>query len=178
MANLSNIARPYALAAFECAKEKGELPSWKAFLSSCSQVASEPSVKRIIANPETLPSELFALFQGVLQSELNTERRNFLQLISQNRRLMVLPEIADAFNIFCEQLEQITQVRVVTAVKATDDFKAKLKDALARRIKRDVTLQCELDPSIIGGAIIHMGDNVIDGSIRGKLTRLLEFSLR
>ena len=69
-------------------------------------------------------------------------------------------------------------MRVVTAIGVQDDFKAKLTKALSARIERDVTLECEIDPAILGGAIIHVGDRVIDGSIRGKLTRLLEFSLR
>ena len=59
--------------------------------------------------------------------------------------------------------------------KLEEDFRQKLTQALTKRIQREVTLQCEIDPAILGGAIIHIGDRVIDGSIRGKLTRLLEF---
>lgn len=178
MANLSNIARPYALAAFECAQEKGQLPAWKAFLESASYIAKQPSVMRVLANPEILSSQLFDLFQGVLTSQLDTERKNFLHLLAQNKRFMVLPEISESFNAYYAQLEKISKVRVVTAIDIKDDFRQKLAGALKNRIKRDVILHCEVDPAILGGAIIHIGDNVIDGSIRGKLTRLLEFSLR
>jgi len=69
-------------------------------------------------------------------------------------------------------------VRVITAVQVEDAFKQRLAASLSKRVNRDVTLHCEVNPAILGGAIIHIGDRVIDGSVRGKLTRLLEFSLR
>ena len=178
MADLSNIARPYALAAFESAHEKGQLPLWKAFLDSASYMAKQPSVVRVLENPEMLPSQLFNLFESVLAMQLNSERKNFLELLAQNKRLAALPEIEAEFNDYYAQLEKISHVRLVTAIDVKDDFKQKLIQALTKRINRNVTLQCEVDPTILGGAVIHMGDNVIDASIRGKLTRLLEFSLR
>ena len=92
---------------------------------------------------------------------------------------MVLPDIAELFSAYYAALEKTSTVRVVTAVDMPEDFRQKLTQALTKRVQREVTLQCEVDPSIIGGAIIHVGgDRVIDDSIRGKLTRLLEFSLR
>ena len=178
MAALTHIARPYALAAFDAAREKNQLVEWTAFLQAAVQIARDPVVIRIAANPETLPTQLHAIFNNVLTKLLTTEQDNFLRLLAQNRRLLVLPEIANGFNACCEQLEKISKVRVITAVTATAEFQKKLAAALTKRIKRDVTLHCEIDPSILGGAVIHMGDNVIDGSIRGKLTRLLEYSLR
>lgn len=178
MANLVHIARPYALAAFECARESEQLPAWKAFLESASIIAKNPSVQRLLANPETQSAQLYELFDGVLSTQLNDERRNLLKLLAQNKRLPLLPDMSDAFNVFCEQLEKISKVRMVTALAMEDKIKQKFVQALTKRVKHDVVLHCEVDPSILGGAIIHFGDNVIDGSIRGKLTRLLEFSLR
>ena len=93
-------------------------------------------------------------------------------MLSENSRLPALPEIADGFNQYYAALEKMSKVRVITAIDAQHDFTDKLIKALTNRIKRDVTLQCEVDPSIVGGAIIHIGDRVIDGSIRGKLSRL------
>lgn len=178
MANLSSIARPYALAAFDVARNKHQLSEWKAFLESASYMAKQSEVVRLLDNPEVFPEKLFELFQGVLSSQLDTERTNFLRLVSQNKRLNALPEIAEYYSSLCAALEKISKVRVVTAVELQDDLRQKISQSLAKRIQRDVTLQCEIDPSILGGAIIHMGDRVIDGSVRGKLNRLLEYSLR
>lgn len=172
MANLSGIARPYALAAFECAHEKQQLAEWKMFLETASTIAKDSMVMKLFANPEFSTSKLFDLFHGILATLLNDERKNFLSLLSQNNRLYALPDITGAFNLYYAALEEISKVRVITAVQVQKDFTDKLIQALTKRIKRNVTLECEIDPAIIAGAIIHIGDRVIDGSIRGKLSRL------
>ena len=174
MANLSSIARPYALAAFECARDTQQLSEWKAFLETASFITQEPSVVSLLENPELSPANLLDLYQAVLALQLNPLRQNFLLLLSQNKRFAVLPEIANTFNTHLATLEKISNVRVVTAVTAEDSYKKTLALALTKRIQHEVTLHCEIDPAIIGGAIIHIGDRVIDGSVRGKLNRLLE----
>jgi F-type H+-transporting ATPase subunit delta len=178
MANFSNIARPYALAAFEYAHEKQQLVAWTVFLKEATYITEQSSVTPLLVNPQVLPAQLFDLYQSAFAHPLSVEQQNFLHLLVQNKRLNILPKIMAAFNAYCAQLEKISHVRVVTATTPKEEFKQKLIQALAKRINSHVTLQCDIDPAILGGAIIHMGDNVIDGSIRGKLTRLLEFSLR
>jgi F-type H+-transporting ATPase subunit delta len=173
MSNLLSIARPYALAAFEYAVDKQELPVWKNFLESASFLVQEPLVAGLLANPDLSSEKLFGFFHEFLAHLVNRERKNFLLLLTQNKRLNVLPDIADTFNAYYAAFKKISHVRVVTAVPAQEDFRQQLSQALTKRIQREVTLNCEIDPSIIGGAIVHIGDRVIDGSIRGKLTRLL-----
>jgi F-type H+-transporting ATPase subunit delta len=174
MANLASIARPYALAAFESARDSQQLPAWKDFLEAAAFLASQPAVLKLINNPGVSSEKLFDLFHEILAAQLNTERKNFLLLLTENKRLNVLPDMADAFNAYYAALEKISKVRLITAIEAEQTFQQKLSQALAKRIQHDVMLQCEIDPSLIGGAIIHIGDRVIDGSVRGKLTRLLE----
>lgn len=183
MANRSSrkflhIARPYALAAFEFAREKGQLSEWKIFLETASTIVKNDLVCGLLENPEISSAKLAKLFEEVLGQALNTDRKNFLLLLAQNKRLLALPDITDEFNAHCAALEKMSAVRVITAVETDPEFRQKLTQALVKRIQHEVTLHCEVDPSILGGAIIHIGDRVIDGSIRGKLTRLLEFSLR
>ena len=174
----SNIARPYALAAFDYAREHQQLAAWKVSLESAAIMAAHPVVAKSLSNPQVSVDELFQLFCDVLATQLDQERKNFLLLLSQNKCLMILPAVSEAFNAYYAALEKISHVRVVTAVAATDDFKQKLQQALAKRIQHEVTLHCEIEDSILGGAVVHIGDRVIDGSVRGKLNRLLEFSLR
>lgn len=177
MANLASVARPYALAAFEYAKEGRQLPAWKNFLEAASFIARQKEVVSLVENPELSREKLFSLFQEVLAAQLpvTPEQHNFLLLLSQNNRFSVLPEITKVFNAYYDALEKISRVRVVTAVAAPQEFQQKLSHALEKRIQHEVTLECETDPELIGGAVIHLGgDRVIDGSIRGKLTRLLE----
>lgn len=178
MANFFSIARPYALAAFDFAREKNQLSVWKEFLELAAKMASDENMSRVLSNAEVPTDKLVDLFFELLAPSLTEEQKNFLRLLAVNKRLLVLPEIAKQFAAYYAALEKLSAVRVVTAVDMEDGFKQKLAAALSRRIQREVTLHCEIDPSILGGAVIHIGDRVIDGSIRGKLTRLLEFSLR
>lgn len=176
MANLSSIARPYALAAFEIARDSQQLPAWKDLLVFAAQISQHKDVVKLLANPDVSSAKLFEFFHEMLASKLtpkNTEQENFLRLLAQNKRFNVLAEISQAFNALYASLEKMSRVRVITAVKAGQEFQQKLSSSLTKRIKNEVTLECEIDPAIIGGAIIHMGDRVIDGSIRGQLARLL-----
>lgn len=177
MANLHSVARPYALAAFEIARDKKQLETWKRFLETASEISRDAAVNKILANPEFSAANSFDLFADII-GQMSTEQKNFLQLLSQNKRLIALPEMLEEYNAHYAALEKISTVRVVTAVEVKDDFRDSLINALTNRIKHKVKLRCEIDPSILGGAIIHIGDNVIDGSVRGNLARLLEFSLR
>lgn len=168
-----NIARPYALAAFEVAEKQNQLDVWKAFLESAANVAKDPIVAKLLLNPELGAEKAYDLFESVLASQLDATRKNFLLLLAQNKRLSTLPAIVELYNAHYASLEKISKVRVITAVAADEPFRKKLTQDLTKQTQREITLQCEIDPSIIGGAIIHMGDRVIDDSIRGKLTRLL-----
>lgn len=173
MANLLSIARPYAFAAFEFARDKGQLPAWKTFLSLGAEAARQTKVISLLMNPEFSAASAFDLFNEILTSFMTEEQKNFLKLLSQNKRLLLLPDILTLFNQLEAALQKISTVKVITAVAVTEDYKQTLKSALTKRIQREVTLDCEVNPAILGGAVIHIGDNVIDGSIHGKLTRLL-----
>lgn len=178
MADLLSIARPYAHAAFDYARKKQQLSAWKAFLESASSIARDPAVINVMANPAVSTEKLYSLFHDSLAPLLDTERNNFLLLLAQHKRFVALPDITELFNAYYAAQEKLSSVRIVTAIDIPEKFREKLIQALSKRTHHDVTLHCDINPSIIGGAIIHIGDKVIDGSIRGKLTRLLESFLR
>lgn len=179
MANLISIARPYAHAAFEIACDNAQqLAAWKAFLANAAMIATQQDVMRLLANPEIVSNELLQLFSGILGQTINQQQMNFLQLLAQNKRLILLSEINALFLTYCAAFEKMASVHITTAISLSEEFKQKFTQALTKRTQQQVTLHCAIDPTILGGAIIRIGDRVIDGSIRGKLTRLLEFSLR
>ncbi|OGT43151.1 MAG: ATP synthase F1 subunit delta [Gammaproteobacteria bacterium RIFCSPHIGHO2_12_FULL_37_34] len=174
MANLAYIARPYALAAFEYARDKQQLSAWKAFLEAASYAAKQAPIEKWLVDPQVSSEKLLVLFNEVLASLLNNEQKNFLILLAQNKRLMILSDISTLFNAHIAALEKMSNVRLITAVAPQETFQQQLATTLGKRIQHKVTLHCEVDPTILGGAVIHMGDRVIDGSVRGKLTRLLQ----
>ncbi|SRR5579883_441767 len=184
MENLSglkyaNIARPYAWGAFEYARDKQALSEWKAFLASAANVVQHPDVSKLLQNPDISSAKLGEFFESVLASLLDPEKKNFLRLLAEHKRFAILPEIATLFNAYEAALEKISMVRVITAIDTSEDYREKLAQLWKHRLQREVKLRYEVDPSILGGAIFYLDDGkVVDASIRGKLTRLLEFSLR
>lgn len=178
MANLLSIARPYALAAFEYARDHKQLDDWKTFLITAATITRNKSVQRLLEDPEIPSNEVYQLFEGVLKESMNEAQKNFLLLLAQNHRFDVLPEIVINYTAEVAALEKICSASVVTAIPATEDFKQRITEALTNKTQREVNLVYEVDPDIIGGAIIRLGDKVIDDSVRTKLTSLLEYSLR
>lgn len=178
MPNLSSLARPYAHAAFEYARENKQLKEWATFLTLAASVVRNPEVQRLLQIPDFTSEQLNQFFEEVLARTLDDARKNFLKLLGQYHRYNVLPEIVTGYNALVAALEKVCTARVITAVPATDDFQQRITKALANRTKSDVSIVYEVDPEIIGGAIVHIRDEVMDGSVRNKLDRLQEFLLR
>jgi F-type H+-transporting ATPase subunit delta len=95
-----------------------------------------------------------------------------VQLLADNRRLDLAPEIRKIFESLRADAEGRVEVEVITAKSLDEEQQKRLSDALSRRLGKDIELQTRVDESLIGGAVIHAGDTTIDGSVKGKLARL------
>ena len=169
------LARPYALAAFEYALDNHDLTSWEAALTTLAGVAENDSMKKLIHNPSIMQTQLSQIFCDVLGKNGDTEKKNFIQLLAEYERFMVLPAIAALFSHYRKEYEKTLTVELTSATALDAMMEKKFTDALTRRLKRKVILQWTVDESLLGGAVIRAGDRVIDGSVRGKLNRMLEF---
>jgi F-type H+-transporting ATPase subunit delta len=178
MANLTSIARPYARAAFDVARQDAQFSEWKVFLETAALIVNDEQVINACNDPETDQSQLLAFFESLLSSLLDAHRKNFLALLLEAKRVLVLPVIATLYNELLASEANLSTITLTTAVNIDEATRNAFALALKKRTQKEITLQCRLDPAILGGAIIQIGDRVIDGSIRGKLARLLEFSLR
>src|SRR5690606_5244238 len=98
--------------------------------------------------------------------------RNFLKTLAHNRRLGLLPEIAAQYEVLRAEVENVADVRIVSAVQLSEQQRQRFIAALTKRLQREVRVHCEVDPSLIGGAIVRAGDFVIDGSLKARLERL------
>ena len=181
MAELSTIARPYARAAFESAQALKTLAEWSEGLARAATVVSDERVRALIGNPRIAPDELTdMLFELAAASKdgqarasrSHQELRNLFQLLVQNRRLRLLPEIAVQFEALRADAEQFATVEVRSARELTREQAQRLQSALERRLGRTVRLSTQVDPSLIGGAVVQYGDFVLDGSIRRSLERM------
>ena len=170
----ATIARPYAIAAFEVARERQQLPAWKSFLKAGTLLAKDKSVIHTLANPEVSSEQQYHFFCDILKSLLDEEKKNFLKLLANNKRLSTLPEISSLFDVYYDSFEKTVEANITTAAPIDATQRDNLTQALAKRLQQQVVLHCKVDPTLVGGAIIRIGDRVIDGSVRGKLSRLLE----
>lgn len=165
------LARPYARAAFELAQGKGALAAWSQALSFAAEVAKDARVAALSHDPRVRARQLVALHlpQGVPADE---DFSRFLTELAENRRLPLLPEVAALFETYKRESASQLLVKVTSAMRLDAAQAEKLKASLKRRFKRDIELETEIDPSLLGGVKIDAGNEVIDGSARGRLKRL------
>ena len=171
MAELLTIARPYADAAFSLAREESTLPQWSDALSRLTQVMASDEAGSLVDNPRLTPAQVATLIAEAA-GDLSPTQRNFVQLLAENERLSVLPEITEQFHQLRNQAEGTLDAVIETAYPLDDAQIADIRSTLEQKYGRKVHARAEVDTDLIGGVCIRMGDEVIDASVRGKLARL------
>jgi F-type H+-transporting ATPase subunit delta len=174
VAELITLARPYAKAAFEVAMAESALDKWSEMLAVSAAVTGDQQIRAILASPSLTAEQIAESFITVCGDELGDKGKNFMRLLAENKRLVLLPEISTLFDNLKANQERSVDVEITTAFEISSDVSKKLAQALKDRLQRDIILATSVDASLIGGAIIRAGDNVIDSSVRGKLSKLAE----
>lgn len=172
MAEKTTIARPYAEAIFEMAKEQQNLAKWSEMLALIELVVSSPEVQGLIGNPRIQKSQLATLILDVSGSNLNKEAQNFVRLLISNNRLNVVPEIFELFQIYRAEAESTVTAEVTSAFPMSPEQEKMIANALKKRLNREVMLTSRVDKSLLGGVVVRAGDLVIDGSVVGQLEKL------
>lgn len=172
MAERATIARPYAKAAFEYARDADAFAAWSQGLESAAQIVADPSVAPLTKSPQWPVANLVSLITDVAGAKLDAGMQNFVRVLAENRRLLLLPEIAAHYEELRAAVENTLDVEVISAVTLSDAQADKLKQALSTRLKRTVRMQNSVDSALLGGAVVRAGDLVIDGSLKGRLERL------
>lgn len=171
MAQPLTIARPYARAAFEHARAHAVVSEWAGKLAFAAEASADPRVSALFGDPRVEPRALATLFQQGGETG-DTDFTHFLELLADNRRLRELPEIAALFEQMKREAEHVLKVRVRSAVPLDDAQARRLVEALQRRYHSDIDLERSVDPSVLGGALIDVGETVIDGSLKSRLAKL------
>jgi len=155
VAERSTIARPYANAAFAYARKEGDLSAWLELLAVGAVVVADERVKPLLGNPHVAAGAITGIVADIATVEAQS-MTNFLQLLETEGRIGLLPEIAELF----ERLYQ------------ADPQLQLIEKSLARRLNREVSVGISIDETLLGGAVIRVGDQVIDGSVKGRLQQL------
>jgi F-type H+-transporting ATPase subunit delta len=172
MAQQSTIARPYAKAVFEIARDARDYAGWQAQLELLAHIAADPGVRRAIGNPKVETKAIAELVLGVAGDRLSPVGRNLVAMLAERKRLVVLAEVLAQFIALRREAEKTVEVELVTATPADAATQARFATALEQRLGRKVELRNTTDAALIGGALIKAGDLAIDGSVRGRLERL------
>lgn len=172
MAEAISVARPYALAAFDEARKLNDLKGWSDVLQSAAAAVVNPEVRALITSPRVLRSQLEDLMLALSGDKLSAAGRNFLKLLVESQRLILLPEIAAMFEAMRAEAEKSVDVVVTSAFELSETQKLKISAAMKNRMGREIRLSCKIDRELLGGIIIRAGDKVIDGSARTHLSEL------
>ena len=171
MAENLTLARPYADAAFSLAKAGNALGQWSEALDRMAAVVVDPQMQQCIGNPRLTASQILAFFTDVV-GNLMTEQKNFVQVLVDNERLGVLPEIRDFFVELKNGFEGVKDAEIESAFPIDNATLAQLTADLETRYRCKIKSTVSVNPDLIGGVRIAIGDQVIDASVRGKLAAM------
>ncbi|NIG62738.1 MAG: F0F1 ATP synthase subunit delta [Serratia symbiotica] len=174
MSECVTVARPYGKAAFDFAIEHQSLNRWQKMLAFSALITRNEQISELLSGAvaaETISN----IFIAICGDKLDKYGQNFIHIMAENRRLQVLPVVLQQFIKLRASLESIIEVDVISASALSDEQQDKIIAAMGKRLKRTVKLNCKIDKSVLAGIIVHAGDIVIDGSVRGRLERLTDF---
>lgn len=174
MAELTTLARPYAKAAFEAARDDSALADWSKALGLLAAIAQEDAPRKLFSSPSMTAEQKSAALVELCGSELNDKQQNFVQVLARNTRLGLLPQVAALFELFKANQEKSVDVSVESAFEISAAELSTLENGLKKALARDVSCQATINKDLVGGVLIRAGDTVIDASIRGRLAKLAD----
>ena len=172
MARRDSAARRYAEAAFEVALRDDTVEAWRSELEVAVSLAGDERALRVLANPAIPTERRGEVLAEMLGKRVSTPVLNLVQLMLRRGRIEQLPRVAAEFRRLDDARQDITHATAVSAAKLTRDEIAQLTKQLEQQTSGRVALDVEVDPSLLGGLIVRVGDRLMDGSVRGRLERL------
>lgn len=172
MAEFITVARPYAEAIFRLSAEEGSYQEWSDALAVLGSIAQDTRVSDMLNNPKLAKDEVKQLLLEVLGTRTTDKIKNFITIILDNRRFVILPQIAALFEAMRAEHAGIASAQIETAFAIDNGEVTKLITQLEKYFKQKIEAKVAVNPELIGGVRVTVGDEVIDASIRGKLSSL------
>lgn len=172
MSELSTLARPYAEAVFRMAQGENDLAGWSSRVATLAAIASDAQMARLIADPAVSTDRVAALIVDVAGAGLGERGGNFVKVLADNDRLPLLPEICAQYETLKANAEGTLEATITSAQPLSQAQIDDLVAGLKAKFNRAVNVQVAVDESLIGGAVIAIGDQVIDGSVKGRLEKM------
>jgi F-type H+-transporting ATPase subunit delta len=171
MAELATIARPYAEALFKSAGQTN--PRERADqLDALAQVTSLPELRQFADNPKTLASTVFDVVTGAVKVALAPTVQNLLRTVIENNRLAALPEIAAQYRALINAQSGMSDATVYSAFPINGNELADVVGSLQKRFNRKLNATVVVEPELIGGIRVVVGDEVLDTSVKARLEQM------
>jgi F-type H+-transporting ATPase subunit delta len=171
MAELATLARPYAEALFQVA-EKGDLKQASAELDALAAIAANPQLRQFADAPKAGAEQVFDVITSVARVPLGDASKNLLRAVIDNGRLAVLPEIAAQFHALVSERSGVSDAVVYSAFPIEPAALADVVASLEARFKRKLNASVQLQPELIGGIRVVVGDEVLDTSVKARLEQM------
>lgn len=171
MAELATIARPYAEALFK-AVGADDATALAHQLEAVAAVAANDQLLQFAGSPKTQPSQLFALLSDVARVVLSPKVTNLLHAVIDNGRLVALPEVAAQFRRLVNHQSGVSEARIESAFALSAEQLAETVAVLEKRFGRKLNAQVVVEPALIGGIRVVVGDEVLDTSVRARLEQM------
>jgi F-type H+-transporting ATPase subunit delta len=171
MAELATVARPYAEALFRVAQD-GDMNAWSAVVSELAQIGASADVQAFAQNPNVTQAQLADTIASLVKSPLNAEAKNFIAMLAENGRVTLLPEIAAQFAALKNANEGAADAEIFSAFEISGEQLSQLVATLEKKFGRKLNPTVTVDPSLIGGVRVVVGDEVLDTSVRAKLQQM------
>ena len=172
MALARSTARRYAEAAFEIAERDDSMEAWLAALAIAEERLVDPEVSRLLSNPSVPATARVEVLERIIGDDVTGAQRNLLALMVRRGRFEQLPAVIREFRRLYRLREGIVEATVTSASSLDDAEIRALQARLEAMTGKHIELSQEVDPELLGGVQVRVGDKLIDGSVAGRLERL------
>ena len=172
MARRKSAARRYAEAAFEVAVRDDAVDAWRKDLDTAAAVVAEERIGRALANPAIPLDTRIGTAEATFGRLVGPKVLNLIGLMLRRGRIQELPRLAAEFRRLDDERQGVTRASVTSTLPLEPDEVRALEERLASATDRRVALDLKVDPSLLGGLVVRLGDRLVDGSVRGRLERL------
>jgi F-type H+-transporting ATPase subunit delta len=171
MAELATVARPYAEALFRVA-QNGDMAAWSNLVAELANIGANPDVQAFAQKPNVTQAQLADVIASLVKSPLSPEANNFIAMLAENGRVALLPEIGVQFHVLKNAMAGAADAHIDSAYPISDDQLAQLVATLEKKFGRKLNPTVTVDPSLIGGVRVVVGDEVLDTSVRARLQQM------
>ena len=168
MSELTTAARPYAKAVYEIAEATGSLDTWSEQLGVMASIVTAEGSAELLNSPKASASQKIDTFVEIADGDLNEQSVNLLKSLGENNRFALLPDMASLFEVLKSESQGEVEGELIAAAEVSPEQESAIVTALEKRLGRKVKLVTKINSSLLGGAIIRVGDLVIDGSLQGR----------